>query len=664
MKVFRQTAIVLGSLAVITFCAASSYADYKFDDLYGSSGKSYQWMILNSTGDTFGDTHTTAMDISGDLINSTSLNVINGKSETEISDRTLDTIFIVAANGQSDLTMNFRSLVLNQTEIAVPYLELSTPWDQYATQRDLYTAQRHLQDPPSGYDALWRSYNFQIARANTSVFDSVAQYFYFQQNPTDTPSQGIPRPMVIANVAAEPEDIGYETLKVRAILRDASGNSGNIVADNQFIWNMSGPHTAGGDQWVFVPVDDLNTDNTRINYYLTTEVINRCGLRYAAYNGTSNTQIYPSYWHFNIARYHDSPYIRPSFQLHRDSHIAPGLVTVYRRQYDVNETDKIPFRLYVIDNPSSPGVFPLTLNHRILFGKRLGDTYKLQASEGNFNQLEITAFQPRTETGSVFYDNVARVTGSTRTVSVPTNNLFTGSSIKRENMPNSAIQYFTIDQTIPGNIRTSSTEGLLPLHITFNIPSTTIGADIWDNLVKELHRSDDGANLAETFADHFHIYLMATTSTGQLNPWDLTQQLEGSSVRDAYINQIKVFLDEQRGRRTKDTYEGVITVSFIVMLMDGTRDNQRPELSLVSDVSPASQNEQNYIVIRDGVFDNKWNMTFCIAPSEYFDNTDTQTVVVPTNSGSSGGGGGCNGAIFGLISGLIVFAFTSYRKGR
>ena len=663
MKVFRQTAIVISSLAVITFCAASGYADYKFDDLYGSSGISYQWMIINSTGDTFGDTHTTAMDISGDIINSSELKVINGKSETTIADtdRDLDTIFIVAANGQSDFSMNFRSLVLNQTEIAAPYLGISTPWDQFATQRDLYTATRTLNGTPTGYDALWRNYNFQIARANTTVFDSVAQYFYFQQNPTNAPSQGLPRPIVIANVAADPEDIGYDTLKVRAILRDASGNSGNVVADNQFIWNMTGPYTAGGDQWVFVPVDDLNTDNSRINYYLTTEVINRCGLRYAAYNGTSNTPIYPSRWKFNIARYHDSPYIRPSIRLHRDSHIAPGLVTVYNRTYNINETDKIPLRLYAIDNQST-GVHALTLNHKILFGKRLGSTYTLEASEGNFNMIEITAFQPKTETGEVFYDNVARITGSTRSVSVPTSNISLGSSITRNVMPNSAVQYFTINQAIPGNIRTSSTEGLLPLHVTFNIPATTIGADIWDDLVRELHRSDDGANLAETFADHFHIYLMATTSTGQYNPWDLTQALQDSSVSDAYIKQVKVFLDDSRGKRTNDTYEGVLTVSFIVMLMDGTRDGLRPELSFVPDTSPSSTSENSYIVVRDGVLDNKWNMTFCIAPSTFSENQSTTVVPQTANNGGSGGGGGCNGLALGFASLLIVLAFT--KKGR
>ena len=671
-KVFRKTAGILIIIAVMFICVGTSYADYKFDDMYGTSGKSYQWMILNRSGQTFGDTHQEAIDVSGDIItsNANSLYVLNGRTESDLADRELYTMFLVAADGKSDFTVNFRALPLaNHTDIASPYLEVSTPWDRSATEYDLYTATLSILNPPSGkdyYDALWRKWNFQIARSNNTKYDSVAQYFYFPQNLTDEPFQGLPRPMVIANVYPGPADTQDSALKLRTILRDSSSTNANIVAYDQFTWvmneNKTYPQYADDGQWVFVPVDDLNTDNSRINYYLSTEVINRSAIRYAAYNGNTNTVMYPAYWRFNLAHYHESPYILPRFTLHQDSHAAPGLVSVYRRSYNVNEADKIPLRLYAIDNPSTPGVYTLTLNHKVLFGKRLGETYKLKASEGSFNQIEITAFQPRTETGSVFYDEVARVTRSTRNVSVPTSNIFTGSSITRELMPNSAIQYFTIDQAIPGNIRTASTEGILPLHITFNIPATTIGSTVWDNLVQELHRADEGANLANAFADNFHIYLQATTSTGQPNPWDLTQQLEASSVSSAYVNQVKVFLDEQRGKRTSDTYEGVLTVSFIVMLMDGTRDGARPEFSLVSDTSNATEGERNYIVIRDGVNDNKWNMTFFVAPSSYFDNQATNNPVpVSNNSGGSGGGGGCNSGMLGLIMGAVVLVLC--KKG-
>ena len=430
--------------------------------------------------------------------------------------------------------------------------------------------------------------------------------------------------MIIANVYPGPADTQDSALKLRTILRDSASSSANIAAYGQFTWLVNDsktyPENDNSGQWVFVPVDDLNTDSTDINYYLTAEVINRSAIRYAAYNGNTNNVMYPAYWKFNLVRYHDSPYILPRFTLHQGSHIVPGLVSVYRRVYDMNEADNVPLRLYAIDSESNPGVYPLMLNHRVIFGKRLGETYTLPESAGNYNQIEITAFQPRIE--AAFYDNAARITGSTKSVSVPTSNIFTSSSIKRELMTNSALQYFSVEQDIPANLRTASTEGILSLHITFNIPASTLGSDIWDDMVRELYENDEGGNLAETFANHFHVYLQAATLAGQANTWNLTQELEASPVSSAYVNHVKVFLDDQRGRRTNDAYEGVITVSFIVMLMDGTRDGSRPSISLVSD---SGSTESSYIVIRDGVSDNKWNMTFFVAPAGYYDNNNYET---------------------------------------
>lgn len=351
MKVFRSTAGLLLIFAVLFGWVTQGQADYKFDDLYGPSGKSYQWMILNRAGDTIGESHTVAIDVSGDVVTNGNsiLNVLSGQSESPITDTELDALFIIAAEGQAEFTMNFRALTLNQQfEVATPNLALSTPWDEQATLNELYTDTKEGLGRPAGnkYDALWQSYNFQIARANGSQYDSVAQYFYFQQNPTYSPSLGIPRPMVIANVGIGAADTPQRAMKVRAILRDSQSQNANIVAYDQFTWAVTGPKVAGGKQWVFVPVSDLNIDNSNIPYYLTTEMINRCTARYAAYEGRSNTVIPPERWKFNILRLHGSPYLRPSFQLHPDSNIAPGLVTVYRRQYNVNETDKIPLRLF------------------------------------------------------------------------------------------------------------------------------------------------------------------------------------------------------------------------------------------------------------------------------------------------------------------------------
>ena len=646
----KYTRVSAGGFLVLAalLSASIAFADYRFDDLMGPSGISYQWMVLNDNGDTFGGSHLLSVDVSGDVItnNDAVLNVLSGNSQTTITDRSLNTFFLVVADAYGDFTMNFRAPDLaQQFDVATPNLALSTPWDADATLRELYTDTKQPLGQPSGaaYDNLWRGYNFQIFRANgnSSPYNSTAQYFYFQQNAAYSPAQGIPRPFIIANVGSGTAyDDPDASLRLKLTLRDSSASNANIVAYDQFTWDMTAPKSAMGSQWVFVPVDSWPVDNSRINYYLTTEVINRCAVRYAAYNGTSNTWLYPDHWKFNILRLHGSPYIQPSFHLAPDSHIAPGLVSVYKRSWNINETDKIPLRLFPVDDTSGIGVYNLVMNHSILYGTRLGDTYKLPASEGGFNQLEITAYEPHPATLN-FYDNVAKTTGGTKTVKAPSSNVFTGSSITRGSMPSTVLQNFTVNQNIPASLRTSSVEGILPLHITFNIPLTAIGANTWNTILKTLDNQENSAYIGDVFADYFNLFAMADGG----NVWNLTQELQD---KGAYESQVKVFLDTERGRVTADTYRGVLTVSFIVMLMDGTIDGNRPALRIVPDVSNDGSSDYNaeYIVIRDGKTDNKWNMTFFIAPANYTVNpdthSDTDTQPAQDKTGSSGGGGGCS----------------------
>ena len=104
------------------------------------------------------------------------------------------------------------------------------------------------------------------------------------------------------------------------------------------------------------------------------------------------------------------------------------------------------------------------------------------------------------------------------------------------------------------------------------------------------------------------------------------------------------------------------------MLMNGTRDGVRPELSIVSDNSVTQ--DKDYIVIRDGNDDNKWNMTFFIAPSGYTVNPDP----LPDTPGSdehsskssgSSGGGGCNfGSGIMALSVIAVMMMINRKKER
>ena len=662
MKYSRLSAGLLLVFAAVFSCIAPCWADYQFDDLLGPSGISYQWMVINKNGDTFGGPHTLPVDVSGDVLTSASdavLNVLSGKSTTAVTDREAEVFFLVVAEGHGDLTMNFRAPDLSQQfNVATPNLSLFTPWNDQATQSELFVNNKTVvSGEPSGsdYDALWRQYKFDIVRynGNASPYNTVAQYFYFQQNPADTASLGIPKPFVIANVGAGAAyDDSQTSLKLKLTLRDSAGNNANIAAYDQFTWDMTGPKNAMGSQWVFVPVDTWPVDNSRINYYLTTEVVNRCAVRYAAYNGATNTPRYPDDWKFNLLRLHGTPYIRPTFKLDPDSNIAPGLVAVYRRSWNLNETDKIPFSLYPLDDPLRAGVYNLIMNHSIIYGSRLGDTYKLPASEGSFNQLEVTAYEPHPAT-QTFFDDTARIMGGTKTVKAPASGTLTtiASSISRAGMPSAVLQNFTISQNIPASLRTSSTEGLLPLHVTFNIPLTSIGGDIWNTLLRTLDKQENTAYIGDVFADYFNIYAMADGGA----VWNLTQELQ---EKGAYEAQVKVFMDTERGRMTTDSYRGLLTVSFIVMLMDGTIDGERPALRIVPDVSSGTSTTFNaeYMVIRDGKSDNKWNMTFFLAPKDYVVNPDVPIdVPVIAETGGSGSGGGCElGLGFAAFAALFI----------
>ena len=627
LKHLGKTAGLLFMIAVIVLSAGTCFADYQFDDLEGPSGVSSQWMVINEGADTFGGSHSEAVRISGDLLSEGTavLNVLSGSSLNEVSDRNLQTLFLLVSEGSGEFDLNMKSQTLD-FDPSTPNLDFSTIVNENETP---YVDTKEP-DQTGNSTSGWKNYHFRIARQNDrNKYDTVIQSFYFQQNPGSAPSQGIPRPMVISNVYAGTAADGTSPLTVRMTLRDSSGADGNIIAYDRTTWTMNGNKTVGGNQWVFIPVDDLNTDNSSIERFLTTEVANNTSYRYAAsYPDGTRATVTPSEWKFDIFRPQGTTNIPRNFLLASNSNIAPGLVTVYNRRYNINEQSKTPLHLFPVDTPDT-GDYDLSLNHKILFGKRLGETYKLAAQEGRFSLFEVTAFRPRLAS-TTFYDDVARVTKSKGKVTVPDTSIFSASSIKRDVIADDVLQYFTLDQAIPSSATSSSSEGMLPVHVTFNIPVTLVKDSEWWNEMLKVWRSD--GRIEDMFANKYHIYLRA----GENNVWNLTQEL----IRKGRYNElVKVFLDENRGRLTQDNYSGLLTISFIVMLMDGTRDNERPELSIISDDSVAQENK--YIVVRDGTWDNRWNMTFFIAPSGWQNNNNSGSSGSGGSMGGSSGGGGC-----------------------
>ncbi len=671
MKRFRKTAgVVIFVLAVIFVSSGLSYAGYEFDDLMGNAYTT-QWMVINRAGGTYGGKYDTPLVVSSDLIGWGSenavVNVLNGYSDDGISDHELHVLFILLSQGLGEFKMNFKAEDLS-FDVSTPNLDLSTIYETESTPyADYKLANGQPTDDEYDYDASWRQYYFQIGRQveGRDLYDTVVQSFNFHQNPRLATSQTIPRPIVISNVY--PGTARNMPLILRMTLRDSSTNTGNIVAYDRSTWDMTGDKTAGGNHWVFVPVDDLITDNKRINYYLTTEVINHTSVRYAAAPYDSyGTYEYPDYWKFDLLRPQGTTDIDATFQLARKSHIAPGLVSVFRRRYNINEQNKRPLRLYPVDVPAENGRYDLRLNHKIIYGKPLGEKYAQKAAEGRFNMFEILPFQPKPLSMN-FYDTIKDTAKANGTVQTPTTQFFNGSSIKRsDSMPGigSLTQFFTIDQTIPGSLRNDSTEGLLPLHITFNIPVTLVDDKEWLNDLIDQWRTS--GRIEDLFSEKYEIFLLTETS-GDINPWNLTQELKNHyhDGKNYYNEQVKVFYDEERGLAGRDNDKGVITVSFIVMLMDGTRDGVRPELSMVQDYSITQEND--YILIRDGNNDNKWKMTFFIAPAGFRDNQVTRDLAGNATQSSAnvsvskGSGAGCNSGL-GALCFVALFVLVAGKR--
>lgn len=630
MKYLRTAA---GLLLAVLLLGNAALADYRFDDLGGPSGISAQWLIIGNTGNTYGGSHTTAIDVSADLTsgNDTTplLHLRSGGSDTD----TIDTMFMVMAQeaGAQEFTVNFGG-----SYFATPSVGLGTSNREYSAETPYSSRVRALGQPSgqSYYNALWRSYQMEIYKqfGSDSTYDTVRQVIGFHQNPDDISSQTIYKPLIIANVSTQTAT--EVPLQLRMTLRENSA-SGNIVAYNIAKWRVNERLETGGNDWVFVPVDDLGA-MAKQNYSLTTEVANHTAYRYAAQNPVNGDWVFPYEWRFDLPKYQGTTDIPRSIALDGMSHIAPGLVSVYRRTFDITEENKRPLRLFAVDDDKRNGEWDLVLNHNIIYGQKLGLRYEGN-SNNRYNDYEITPYLPRWYNNDFNKVLAYEMSSDYSAVTVPSNVSLTPSiTHNASGMPADAIRYFTLNHTIPGNVRRSyNTEGILPLHITMNIPVTQIRNREWYNEMLTEWRNE--GSIERTFKANFEICLLADTF-GENNPWNLSEFLD---ARGKYEEQIHVFLDEDRGTSTSDNAPGLITVSFIVYMMDGTRDGVRPEIKLVKD--KLSTSEHDYIVIRDGTYDDKWQMTFFVMPTGAITNNESNNN--PSKNNNASGGGGCNAGI-------------------
>ncbi|MBQ9596142.1 MAG: hypothetical protein IJR35_09810, partial [Synergistaceae bacterium] len=239
MKNFRKSSGVLIIILAALSVFALPYQDiaygadgYRFDDLAGPSGKSYQWMVVNGLGsgaNTFGANHDVSMQVSADLLESNQeegIYILNGTPDDSIvENRELSTLFLVVADGTGEFKFQFRSPTdINQTMAEAVGGDINLGSDtgaanaRYHTEKEAYSA--HLDS--TGHYWLDYTFNIETQQGGHSTYDTVKQYFNFIQDASDTSSQTKHMPVVIANVNME--SAIEEALELRMTLRDSNTN--------------------------------------------------------------------------------------------------------------------------------------------------------------------------------------------------------------------------------------------------------------------------------------------------------------------------------------------------------------------------------------------------------------------------------------------------------
>ncbi|MDR1731491.1 MAG: hypothetical protein LBR61_05300 [Synergistaceae bacterium] len=614
---------VWASVLLMILFAAECRADYQFDDLYGPSGVGAQWMAVTTSMTTGGNaTFRAPLDTEGNLaLSRASVYLTNGRglaSSPNGDGWGIHTLFLVMPGNNGSMRVSFDWLP-----------RVPSPGESFTQDVLVDNASYQVVKTPltqsSAPDKLF-DLSF-LKTVDAGKYGSVRGNFIFHQNPNDLPSQTLQVPFIVANVYDGTAE--GNPLLFRSTIRETATGTGNgdIVAHDRFTWKVVDDLTVGTDtDWVFVPISKLPVDSNAVNYRMSTEVVNYTGIRYAMqrYDGYVWNPMYPSRWAFDVPAQTDVP---STLYLDELSHIPPGLVTTYNQSFNVVSGVRETMHMYPVD-PAS-GFRNLTISHRSIFGLDLG-TGRDSASPHGYS---VTGFS-LLSAGTNFLSNVASALGVSEAQMPEGTDGVMGGAVSYAWVGGDAIGSFSVSAPVPGRLSGASRAGILPLHVTFNLPrSNQLVYPKWDELLKEWRETGEIRN---TFISSFGLYMQDAFG----NNLDLTDWLRNQG---AYTKTVKVFLDEQRS---------VLTVSFIVLLADGPRSVVR----LVNDTTTATSN--SFIVAMDGSGDNKWEMTFFVASNGYV-STDR-----PQSKSSSGGGCNTGSAGFVLLMLPVCIPVIVKRRGK
>ncbi|MDR1943933.1 MAG: hypothetical protein LBQ19_03840 [Synergistaceae bacterium] len=620
-KTLLCIAAILAAMTVAGAEAATPYS-YRFDDISGPSGRGAQWIVVTRSNDSrgapIGGERGEVIRTNADIVNSRDHVYISGTSGTQgatLEDEPILYVFLAFPNFSVSPSVEFS--LRNQGQ-AIPYTQDVT------IAGDSYRVERTSLPDSTGSSGSYRFDLFKSIREDR--YGTERLYMSFHQNPDYTPSQTLVIPLILANVADG--SAARNPLLIKATMRD---NNDNIVAYDRFTWGVAENIEVGGqNDWIFVPLENSDINANPVSYNLTTDITNYSGIRYALdrYDLLSQREtLFPSAWALDLPpEVTDIPSV---VSLDGLSHVPPGFITTYNQSFDVVSGRKNIFSMYSVDPAGIP--YDMVLAHPPIFGVKRGEKSGTDYFVSGFELLP---------SDTEFLRKAADALGGREA------KIFSGDvsgSIDGVFATADAVSAIKVNAAMPeGLLRSNDVTGLLPLHVTFNMPNGhRFISPRWNALVTEWKNSGQARDI---FSRYYSLY--SYDSSGRKT--DLFEWLRN---RGAFEKVVKVFIDEARQR---------VSLSFIVMLTD--KDSQR--FDILRDSSVISQNSFDYLVIGDSNANDYWDMTFFVAPLEEALDEDGDGTGGGSGKGDSGGGGGCSSAGFSVFALTVAGAALAIRKKR
>ena len=174
--------VLVGTLAM---SSAPAEALYRFDDLFGPSGKGAQWMVVTANLDTGGAPTAVPMETTANFVNvRDSVLLMNGG----VQSGDIQTLFLVLPETQGTMLVNF--------DWTPPYPAPASYTQDVLVDNDFYQV---VKAPLSSSSGPKKSFQLDFLK-NSAEYESVRGNFIFHQNPNSTPSQTLQVPFIVANV--------------------------------------------------------------------------------------------------------------------------------------------------------------------------------------------------------------------------------------------------------------------------------------------------------------------------------------------------------------------------------------------------------------------------------------------------------------------------------